>query len=143
MVAEAQVEVSDEFAGILDDIINANRYHPDEAMRYMLANIPIYAQWAPTDEQRRAGGCRTCTYLGLWASQWPGYPATKHGTIWLFEQGIRAQGGDLYDQTAYVLAHEMDHALQRDHILESIHPSVKERRAGLRIAPCLKGQPCQ
>lgn len=143
MVTQTPVEVSEEFAGAIQDIINALRYHEDPALRYMLANIPIYAQWEPTGPQRRAGGCPNCTYLGLWANQWPGYTQTQHGIIWLFERGIRGkaqhEGIDLYDATAGVLLHELDHALQRDHILESLYPTVKERR--VRIAPCLK-RPC-
>ena len=113
----AAIEVSEEFAATIESIIEVLRYHEDPALRYMLKNIPIYAQWAPTDAQRRAGGCYYCTYLGLWANSWPGYPEEPHGMIWLFESGIRAKGGDLYDCTAAVLLHEMDHALQRDHIL--------------------------
>jgi len=92
----------------------------DEAQRFAIHYVPVYAQAHPTREQAVAGGCTKCTYLGLWSNDWPGYPKTDHGTIWLFEQGIRSQGGDLYQQVLSTLKHEIDHALERDHVLEHL-----------------------
>jgi len=103
----------------------------DEAVRFIIHYVPVYAQARPTREQAIAGGCVRCTYLGLWTSSWPGYPDAIHGTIWVFEEGIRAQGGDLYQQTLATLKHEIDHALERDHVLEHL----KQAKAAAMVRP--------
>lgn len=137
-------EPSDEFVTAIDVAVGVLRYHQDSAIAYAIQNVPIYAQRQPTPEQRRAGGCPNCTYLGLWANYWPGYPQTEHGLIWLFEDGIRRMRTDLYDQVAATLIHEIEHALQRDHILQRVNPrqpAAVLRAYSVRIAPCLK-RPC-
>lgn len=99
----------------------------DPAVAYMSQQVPVFVQFAPTPQQARAGGCPDCTYLGLWANTWPGYDDTPHGMIWLFEHGIRRAGGDLYSRIVYTLLHEMEHALQRDHVLDAL--TAKKRAA--------------
>lgn len=73
--------------------------------------------------------CRACTFLGLWASYWPGYERSPHGIIFLFEDGIRKEiakkrevglNSTLQEEGLRVFLHEVDHALQRDHVLEAL-----------------------
>lgn len=73
--------------------------------------------------------CRACTFLGLWASSWPGYEQSPHGIIFLFEDGIRKEiekkkdmgvRATLQEECLRVFLHEVDHALQRDHVLEAM-----------------------
>lgn len=92
----------------------------DDAVRYMTAAIPIYAQWDATAEMALAGGCPKCTYLGLWTERWPGYENSQHGLIILFERGIRFMGRDLWAQTYDTLIHEFGHALQLDHVIDAM-----------------------
>jgi hypothetical protein len=92
----------------------------DPAVAYMAQHVPVYAQLAPTEQQAVAGGCPNCWYLGLWANSWPGYEMVPHGTIWLFEAGIRHSTKDVVQGALSTLLHEMDHALQRDHVLEAM-----------------------
>jgi len=106
----------------------------DEVVRFAVNYVPVYAQAVPTVEQARAGGCATCTYLGLWADRWPGYDAVPHGTIWLFERGITSMGGDLRRQALGTLLHEIDHALQRDHVLEAMQ-KAKADVAAMAVRP--------
>ncbi len=101
----------------------------DELVRFAIHFIPVYPQREPTPAQARAGGCSTCTYLGLWSDAWPGMPRTEHGTIWLFENGIRKYSTDLYDQVLKTLLHEIDHAVQRNHVLESLNEAKAKARA--------------
>jgi hypothetical protein len=119
-------------------------HSPDDAVRYMAEHIPIFAQWAPTPEQARAGGCERCVYLGLWADRWPGYANSLHGIIWVFESGIRGQGGNLPEQAYRTLIHEMDHALQRDHVLDSMeskrNSNAVQKAAALAYHPAPR--PC-
>ena len=107
--------------------------NPDPAVRYAVQNVPIYTLAAPSRRQAIDGGCPNCTYLGLWADQpgpdYPvppgGYPASNHGYIWLFEEGIRnCSDAELDSQTHAVLIHEIDHALQRDHILDAMRTAA-------------------
>ena len=104
----------------------------DPAVAFAAANVPIFTMPYPTTGMAQAGGCGSCTYLGLWASDWPGYEPSEHGIIWLFEHGIttRARNGDVQQQTLLTLEHEIDHALQRDHVLEAM------QRQGLRPEAC-------
>ena len=122
--------------------------HPDDAMQYLASEqygIPVYAQYRANPEQARAGGCVDCLYLGLWANHWNGYPQSPHGLIWLFEDGITSQGGDLNTKAYEVLIHEFGHALQRDHVLDAMaskkasgmwRPNV----AGSRARGCCPGR---
>lgn len=112
--------LSQEFIVALTEAQHLAAQSPDSAVAYMAQQVPTYAQERPTPEQARAGGCPTCTYLGLWASSWPGYTPSAHGTIWIFEEGVRRQGGNLVDAAYRTILHEMDHALQRDHVLERL-----------------------
>lgn len=109
----------------------------DDAIAYMASGaVPVYYGFAATAEQASAGGCPSCTYLGLWADNWPGYEAVPHphGIIWLFEDGIRkyGTGKTLTDKTLATLLHEYGHALQRDHVLDA----VKERQRRGLSRPC-------
>ncbi len=115
-----QAEPTTEFQNAVKAAIDSASRWPDDAVQYMSHHVPVYAMTVPTPEQAKAGGCANCTYLGLWASSWPGYPPAPHGTIWLFETGIRSIGGDLRQNTLAVLLHEYDHALQRDHVLDAM-----------------------
>lgn len=108
----------------------------DDAIRYMAETIPTYAQFAASPDQARAGGCPNCVYLGLWADRWPAYPDSRHGMIWLFDQGIRSVGGDLRAQVYQTLLHEYGHALQRDHVLDEM-----ERRRNIHRAAAMAYRP--
>lgn len=128
--------VSPEFKAAVQWAIAQAQVSDDEPVRFAINYIPVYADTDPTPQQAVAGGCATCTYLGLWSDEWPGYPKAAHGTIWLFERGIREQAmresrGDLYAQTLATLLHEIDHALQRDHVLEHLG-QVKQAAAMAR-----------
>jgi len=116
-----QRPISEDFITAVGAALAYARVSPDEAVRYMVDNVPIFGQFAPDPIQAMAGGCSTCIYLGLWADRWEGKPSVPHGMIWLFESGIRKIGGSLETQTRATLLHEMDHALQRDHVLEAMH----------------------
>ncbi|RJO60344.1 MAG: hypothetical protein C4542_09640 [Dehalococcoidia bacterium] len=94
--------------------------HNDRAVVYMADAIPVFAQLDATPEQKKAGGNPNGLFFGLWAREWPGYPYSQHGLVWLFERGIRSLGGDLVNNAFTVLLHEFDHALQRDHVLEAL-----------------------
>lgn len=113
-------EPTDDFKQAVISAIDRASKYPDDAVQYMSRFVPIYATRTPTQEQAQAGGCPSCTYLGLWAATWPGYPRAPHGSIWLFENGIRTVRGSLQDNTLAVLLHEFDHALQRDHVLDAM-----------------------
>ncbi len=116
--------VSPEFKDLVEDAIGYAQQSGDEAVAYAAAHVPIFMQIKPTHEQASAGGCRSCTYLGLWANAWPGYAPEEHGIIWVFEDGIRRiaerTGKDLFRQIYETVIHEIDHALQRDHVLEAL-----------------------
>ncbi len=94
-----------------------NEYHPEE-------KVPIYGQLEPTLRQQEEGGALGKVYLGLWARDWPGYPASPHGIIWVFEQGTRqfaaSEGTDLTTKVMEVVLHEFGHALDRDHVLDAM-----------------------
>jgi len=120
MPLEEMPSVSPQFVHAVEWAMTQARQSQDETVRFMVSYIPIYAQYRPTRAQAVAGGCPTCTYLGLWADAWPGYEPAKHGLIFLFEEGIRSMGGALREQVYATLIHEMDHALQRDHILHGV-----------------------
>ena len=118
---QARLPVSSDFLAAVEAAVVRARQSPDECVAFMAAgNVPVFAQRRPDLAQARAGGCTACTYLGLWADSWVGYEWSEHGIIWLFEEGIRKQGGDLTQQALITLLHEMDHALQRDHVLEAL-----------------------
>lgn len=132
--------VSREFYAAAEAAIALARQDPDLAVAYAAHVVPVYVATGPEPDQASAGGCVSCTFLGLWASSWPGYPAVEHGVIWLFEDGIRSHtGASLTDEVHYVLLHELGHALQRDHVLDSMreeglldangHPTAGHPRA--------------
>jgi hypothetical protein len=129
-----QAEVSPAFVDAVRWALDQAKHNPDEVVRFAAHYIPIYAQRTPTQEQAEAGGCPTCTYLGLWADRWPGYDAAPHGTVWLFEDGIKRMGGDVRKQALGTLLHEIDHALQRDHVLEALQ-AAKADIAAAAIRP--------
>jgi len=118
----------------------ANR-EPDDARQYAANHVPVFILAEADPRQKGASGCRQCRLLGLWARQWPGYHEdAPHGMIWLFEAGIREQASrankSLADMTYEVLIHELDHALERDHVLEAME---RERARGFWPAlaiPC-------
>jgi len=127
--------ISPEFVAATNAALEMAKTAPDDAIRYMATSepdgtphLPIFALPKATEQQAAAGGCPNCTYLGLWADAWPGYPRSLHGTIWLFEDGIRQLKGkanqtpyeNLVANTYQVLTHEMGHALQRDHVLDEM-----------------------
>lgn len=113
--------VSRDFYTAAEAAIARAKEHPDRAIAYAAHVVPVYVDTAPEPEQARAGGCASCTYLGLWASSWPGYPPVDHGLIWLFETGIRQHtAASLTDEVHFVLVHELGHALQRDHVLDEM-----------------------
>ena len=118
---QARLPVSPEFLEVVQAAVDSARLSSDECVAFMAAgHVPVFAQRRPDQAQARAGGCVSCTYLGLWADAWGGYERSEHGIIWLFEEGIRRQGGDLGQHTLATLLHEFDHALQRDHVLDAL-----------------------
>lgn len=119
-------QVSPEFMTAVELALAEAINSPDPAVAYMAEHVPVYMQVAPTQQQAVAGGCPHCWYLGLWANNWPGYQIVPHGTIWLFEAGIRHSTPDVVTGALSTLLHEMDHALQRDHVLEAM-----ERKAAV------------
>ena len=117
---------SEAFARMVDDMKdNIGNSHPDLSVRYVMKNVPIFPAIVPTPQQAKAAGCEKCTFLGLWANSWPGYPASKHGDIWVFEDGVVKQaknkGIPVQAQVEDTLIHEAQHALGRDHVLEAMH----------------------
>jgi hypothetical protein len=116
--------LSAEFRTAVLAAVDRAKQAPDDSVRWMTAHIPVYIDARATPAQAAAGGCPHCTYLGLWAEHWPGYPPSPHGLVWLFEDGIRGQATQawrtLSDVCFDVLVHEYGHALQRDHVLESL-----------------------
>lgn len=135
--------VSPEFMGAVQWALATAGQSPDEAVRYMVETVPVYAAPRPDIAQAQAGGCPNCVYLGLWAARWTGYQQSPHGIIWLFEEGIRRMGGRLPQQTLGTLLHEFDHALQRDHVLEALgqHKALAAAAMGYRPAArrCCRG----
>jgi len=115
---------------------------PDDAVRYMVDHIPVYAIYKPDDQMQRAAGCMTCIVLGLWVAEWPTVANSLHGSIFLYEQGIRRMGGDLTDQTYQVLIHEFGHALQRDHVLDAMERQGLVARGSLLNTGQPQGRPC-
>lgn len=110
--------VSPEFHGAAVTALARARNNPDLAVAYAAHVVPVYVDAAPDPAMAAAGGCPDCTYLGLWASSWPGYPPAGHGIIWLFETGIRKYASaSLEDKVHFALVHELGHALQRDHVI--------------------------
>lgn len=133
-------QVTPEFRMALAKSLELAAQEPDDAVNYMTRHVPVYGLYQPTSEQAVAGGCTTCTYLGLWARAWAGYPPAPHGIVWLFEEGIRKQGGDLTQQTKRVLIHEFGHAAQKDHVLDAMEAEKKQRAMARPFAAGYK--PC-
>ncbi len=112
--------VSQEFYNAINQAIAMAAQSDDLPIAYLARAVPISGLTEPDAAMKQAGGCAACTFLGLWTDAWPGYTAGDHGLIMLFENGIRAQGGDLLQKTFQVLMHEFDHSLARDHVLERL-----------------------
>lgn len=110
--------------------LDAARTVDDACVQYVLQHVPVYIQPFPTPEQLRQSGARGKMLLGIWAPRWPGLETGPHGLIVLFEEGIRwsaeNHGNALNTETLAVLLHEIQHALQRDHILQAVE---KEQEA--------------
>lgn len=107
----------------------------DDSRRWMASNIPIFLEDQASPQEAEAAGCPWCTYLGMWTPDWPGFPRSEHGLILLFEDAIRSMRGDLVANVYQVLTHEMDHALQRDHVLDAMEAERKAAAAsGYNIA---------
>ena len=120
-IARGPYDISREFRDAAEwsrDQIAA--HHPNEAFRAAARWVPVYLQTYATQEQAEAGGCATCTYLGLWTNQWPEYPMAPHGLIFLFEDGIRRARNTFRGQVYQTLEHELNHALGRDHVLDRL-----------------------
>ena len=132
MVAPADAQVSPEFFRAVQAACRACEQWDDDAIAYAATHVPVYAERRATPQQARAAGCRTCIYLGLWADEWPGYGSHPHGIIWLFEDGIRQTASqneaDLTNVVIAVLHHELEHALQRDHVLDAMERQRAARR---------------
>ena len=122
-------------------------YYEDEAAAFAATVVPIDAMRDATPEMKRAGRCVPCRFLGLWAMTWPGEEPSPHGHIWLFEDGIREEARrrriSLSDQIADTILHEIDHALERDHVLEGLQQAKAEGwwpagvgRAAASAVPC-------
>ena len=126
-------QVSPQFIQAVRAAIERAKSYPDEAVPYMVSVIPVWAAPYANQAMAEAGGCPNCTYLGLWASNWPGYQASQHGIIFLFDNGISQMGGDLVDNAYKVLLHEFDHALQRDHVLDAL---ATRKRLALSARGC-------
>ncbi len=119
MIVDAAPDVSQEFLDLALIAQDAALNAPDDAVQYMVQMVPIHLQYDPTHDQRVAGGCLNCTYLGLWTDQDP--RPSQHGHIWIFEHGITAVSKDVLGQIYQTIIHEMGHALQRDHVLDGMH----------------------
>ena len=143
MVDESGMPISPEFRNAVMSAIGKLKVSQDEAQRYMVEFVPVYALYGPSYDMKVAGGSIKNTYLGLWTDHWNGYPGSPHGLIFLFESGIRTVNPDVYDQTYQTLVHEMDHALQRDHVLAGMHAAkargwgVQGRAQSYGCRPCL------
>lgn len=133
--------ISEGFKQAVARAIAAANQAPDDAIRYMARTIPIYLDQEASVEQSTAAGCATCSYLGLWANGWPGYPPEPHGTIWLFESGISGMGGDIAENAYDVLVHEMSHALDRDHVLDAMEAEARGLAAPASPCGCLGARP--
>ena len=123
---------TDNFIFVATEAMHRASQEPDDATRYMVDNIPVYATYDVTPEMNIAGGHPGEVYLGLWAEAataraW-GYDTSQHGTIWLFEKGWRSIGGDVNAATLKTLLHEFQHAKQVDHVLDGLE---KARARGL------------
>lgn len=128
--------LTEEFKTAVRSAIDAANQAPDDAIRFMARTIPIYLDDKASPEQGAAAGCPKCSYLGLWADHWPGYPSEPHGMIWLFENSIRTMGPDLVNHAYDVLVHEMSHALQRDHVLDAMEAEARGMVAPTRGCNC-------
>ncbi len=127
---------TDNFFFVAGEAMRRASEQPDDATRYMADNIPVYAVYDVTPEMNIAGQHPGAVYLGLWADpatarRW-GYDTDKHGTIWLFEKGLRSIGSDVAAATLKTLLHEMGHALQHDHVLDALE---KAQARGLYTSP--------
>ena len=124
MVAPGEGQVSPEFFQAVQAACRACEQWDDDAIAYAAAHVPVFAERRASPRQAKAAGCTTCMYLGLWADGWPGYGTYPHGIVWLFEDGIRQTASqdetDLTDATIAVLHHELEHALQREHVLDAM-----------------------
>lgn len=131
MTTPLELPCTSQFIAAVQAAIARAKESDDPAVRYAATIVPIYAQPKATQSQALACGCRDCPYLGLWANAWPGYDVSDHGIIWLFEDGIRKTmdktGLDMETQCLSVLLHEIDHALQRDHVLEAMEAQRRAR----------------
>lgn len=116
---------------------NIARYHPNEAFRAAAVWVPVYLQRHADLQQRIAGGSAAGIFLGLWADQWPGYPPSAHGIIWLFEDGIRMARNTLQGQVYETLEHELGHALGRDHVLDRLR---ELKAAGHSLEQYVRGE---
>ena len=129
--------VTAEFIDAAEAAIAYVRNSDDPQVAYAAANVPIFIMPFPNSAQAHAGGCPSCTYLGLWANKWEGYAPSTHGIIWLYEDGIRSKAhGDLINQTIKTLEHEIDHALQRDHVLAAMRSKGLLGEAPTGASPC-------
>jgi hypothetical protein len=131
MTSQLELPCTNQFISAVRAAIAKAKESDDPAVRYAAAAVPIYAQPKATEAQALACGCKDCLYLGLWANAWSGYQSSEHGIIWLFEEGIRQTmdrtGLDMETQCLSVLLHEIDHALQRDHVLEALQQQQEGR----------------
>jgi len=136
----AQTGTSAEFDYAVQMAIADVQRNPDEAVRFAMAFVPVFVMKRPTPEMAQAGGCATCTYLGLWAQHWPGYgpselgikPENWHGVIFMFEDGIRSMTNNVNLQARQTLLHEIDHALERDHVLQHLQAAKAQLAAQIR-----------
>lgn len=113
--------------------------HPDPGVRYVMENVPIFMNRTPTKQLARAAGCEECMFLGAWSAAWPGYPQSKHGIIWTFEDGIVRQaqnkGISVPTQIEDTLIHEAGHSLGRDHVLDEMRKRARPLVAALYASP--------
>lgn len=132
---------SPEFVRAVNTALDFARRSTDEAAAYAAHVVPVLAQRVPDEQQYKASRANGRMLLGLWVDRWPGIPSAPHGTVFIFEEGIRAMGGDLVQESYKTIMHELDHALQRDHVLEALQAERAAAHA-VRVAAHVDPRGC-
>lgn len=112
---------SPEFVTAVNQALMLAQQSTDEPIAFAAQVVPVYPQRVPDEAQLHAANAAGKILLGLWVDEWQGLPRAEHGIIFLFEEGIRYMPGQMAHQVYLTLLHELDHALQRDHVLDDLN----------------------